>query len=137
MGYEVTSLDDVPVTDLSEVDEIPPDLEMQAVGSTLGAENLKANVWHFEEGDEIGYHAHAEQEEMFFVIDGAFSLKLGRSGDEEVFEVEEGAFWLAKQMIGRGHRCVSDDGGTVLAIGAPNVSDPGLDPHNIDDEDIE
>jgi quercetin dioxygenase-like cupin family protein len=137
MEYEVTNVDDVPVTDLSEIDEIPPDLDMQPVGSMLGSQNMSVNVWHFEEGDEIGYHAHSEQEELFYVLDGTFSLKLGRSGEEEVIEVEEGAIWVVEPMIGRGHRCVSDDGGKILAIGSPNVEDPGLDPHGLDDEEID
>jgi quercetin dioxygenase-like cupin family protein len=136
MEYAVTTIDDVPVTDLSAVDEIPPDLEMQGIGGVLDCQNLTVNVWHFEEGDEIQYHAHAEQEELFYVLDGTFSLKLGRSGEEEYREVEAGAFWVAAPKIGHGHRCVSERG-TVLAIGAPGVHDPGQDPHALSDAEID
>lgn len=131
MGYEVTHLEDVPVTDLSEVEAVPPELNIRAVGDALGLDNLRATVWYFEPGEEIAYHAHAEQEEVYYVIEGEFSLKLGRSGEEEYVEVGPGAFWVAKPEIGHGHRYVGDDRGVVLALGAPPADDPGLDPHDL------
>ncbi|MEF8814857.1 MAG: cupin domain-containing protein [Halovenus sp.] len=137
MEYGVTDTEEVPITDLSQTDEIPPDLEIREVDRALGCGELAAKLWYFEEGEEIGYHAHAEQEELFYVIDGTFSLKLGRSDEAEYVEVDEGAFWAAAPMIGHGHRCVSEDGGTVLALGAPNTEDPGLDPHELADEEID
>lgn len=133
MDYEVVHLDDVPVTDLSDIDGIPPDLDIKAVGDQLGLSQLRATVWYFEPGEEIQYHAHAEQEEVYFVLEGEFSLKLGRSGEEEYVEVGPGTFWVAKPEIGHGHRNVGDDVGAVLAFSAPPVEDPGLDPHSLDD----
>jgi len=137
MEYEVTDTDEVPVTDLSEIEEIPPDLDIRAIDEMLGVDNVSIKLWYFEEGEEIQYHAHAEQEELYFVLDGEFSLKLGRSGEEEVREATDGTFWVAKPMIGHGHRCTSEGGGTVIAIGAPAVEDPGLDPHQLDDEEVD
>jgi quercetin dioxygenase-like cupin family protein len=137
MEYEVVDTEEIPVTDLSQIEEIPPDLDIRAVDEMLGAENVSIKLWYFEEGEEIGYHAHSEQEELYYVLDGEFSLKLGRSGEEETVEVDEGTFWVASAMIGHGHRCTSEDGGTVLAIGAPPVEDPGLDPHQLSDEEID
>lgn len=135
MEYSVVETEDVPVTDLSEIEELPPDLDMQNVDSALGLAELFCKVWHFEEGEEIQYHAHSEQEELFYVLEGRFSLKLGRSGDAEYREVGPGTFWAAGALIGHGHRCVSESG-KVLALGAPPVSDPGRDPHSISDEEI-
>lgn len=137
MEYTVAATENVPIIDLSESDERPPDLDMRAVDETLECRNLAVKIWHFEEGEEIGYHAHSQQEELFYVLEGTFSLKLGRSGNEEYIEADEGAFWVAAPKIGHGHRCVSENGGTVLAIGAPPVEDPGLDPHSLDDADID
>ncbi len=137
MEYAVVDTDDVPFTDLSEIEEVPPDLNIRAVSRALGCENMIVTLWYFEEGDEIQYHAHSEQEELFFVLEGEFSLKLGRSGDEEYREVGSGGFWVAAPMIGHGHRCISEDGGTVLAVGAPSGHDPGLDPHSLSDEEID
>jgi quercetin dioxygenase-like cupin family protein len=129
MEYEVVDLDDVPVTDLSEIDAVPPDNDIRAVGDALGLETMRASVWYFEGGEEIQYHAHLEQEEVYFVLEGEFSLKLGRSGEEEYVEVGPGAFWVAKPEIGHGHRYIGEGTGAVLAFGAPPVSDPGQDPH--------
>lgn len=137
MEYNVTHTDDVPVTDLSEIDEVPPDLDIRALDEVLNTENISLKLWYFEEGEEIRYHAHSEQEEVYYVLDGTFSVKLGRSGSEEIIEVSEGGAWVASRMIGHGHRCTSSDGGTVLAIGAPNVEDPGLDPHSLSDDEID
>lgn len=136
--YEVVSEEDVPVTDLSEVDSVPPELNIRSVDSVLGTRNLLVKLWYFEPGEEIQYHAHSEQEELYYVIEGEFSLKLGRSGDTEIIEAEPGTFWVAGPETGHGHRYVGDEQGVLLAVGAPNVPDPGLDPHSLDtDEDEE
>ena len=129
--YEVVHLDDVPVTDLSEVEGVPPDLDIKGVGDALGAEEMRATVWYFEPGEEIQYHAHAEQEELYYVLEGTFSLKLGKSGEEEYVEAGPGTFWIARPEVGHGHRNVGDERGAVLAFGAPPVDDPGLDPHSL------
>jgi quercetin dioxygenase-like cupin family protein len=129
--YEVVHLDDVPTTDLSEVAEVPPDLNIKPVGSALGIEEMRVTVWYFEPGEEIQYHAHSEQEELYYVLEGEFSLKLGRSGEEEYVEAGPGTFWIAKPEVGHGHRNVGDEQGVVLALGAPPVEDPGLDPHSL------
>jgi len=134
VDYKVVDLDDVPLTDLSEIEAIPPDLNIKTVGDSLGLSNMRCTVWYFEPGEEIQYHAHSEQEELYFVLEGEFSLKLGRSGEEEYVEADEGTFWVAKPKIGHGHRYVGDDRGVVLSVGAPAVEDPGLDPHSLDDE---
>lgn len=130
--YEVVDTDDVPRTDLSDVEDIPPDLDIHAVDDLLGLDELRLKLWYFEPGEEISYHAHGEQEEVYFVLEGEFSLKLGRSGDTEIREVGPGDFWAAGPEIGHGHRYVGDDEGVVLAIGAPDVADPGLDPHELE-----
>ena len=132
MEYDVIHTDDVPVTDLSENDALPPDLDILPVGDVLGVSNVRMTIWQFEPGEEIQYHAHSEQEEIFYVLEGEFSLKLGRSGDEEYVNAGPGTFWVAKPEIGHGHRYVGDDVGRVLAIGAPPVADPGLNPHDLD-----
>ena len=133
MDYEVVDLDDVPMTDLSETDEVPPDLDVKPVGEQLGLSEMRATVWYFEPGEEIQYHAHSEQEELFFVLEGEFSLKLGRSGETEYVDAGPGTFWVAEPKIGHGHRYVGDEQGVVLALGAPPVDDPGIDPHSLDE----
>jgi quercetin dioxygenase-like cupin family protein len=132
MEHEVLDLDEAPVTDLSEIEAVPPDLDIRPVGDLLGLEEMRATVWYFEPGEEIQYHAHSEQEELYYVVEGEFSVKLGRSGEEEYVDVEAGALWAAGPEIGHGHRYVGDDRGVVLSVGAPAVEDPGLDPHQLE-----
>ena len=134
MDYKVVDLDDVPITDLSEIDGIPPTLDIKPIGDQLGLTQMRATVWYFQPGEEIQYHAHREQEELYFVMEGEFSLKLGKSGEEEYVDAGPGTFWVAEPKIGHGHRYVGDDEGVVLSIGAPPVEDPGLDPHSLDEE---
>lgn len=131
MEYEVLGTEDVEVTDLSDVAEIPPDLDIRPVGDALGLDEMNVTIWYFEPGEGIGYHAHSEQEELYYVLEGQFSLKLGPSGETETREVGPGAFWAAGPETGHGHRYLGDDRGAVLAIGAPPVEDPGLDPHEL------
>lgn len=132
MEYEVVQTEDVPITDLSEIDGVPPDLDIRDIDASLGAQEILLKLWYFEPGEEIQYHAHSEQEEVYYAVEGEFSLKLGRSGKEEYVEVGPGAFWIARPEVGHGHRYVGDDRGVVLAVGAPPVDDPGLDPHALD-----
>jgi quercetin dioxygenase-like cupin family protein len=133
MQYEYVHEDDVPRVDLSENDDMPPDHDIRSIDEALGLENVRANVWYIEPGDEIGYHAHSEQEEVFYVLEGTFSLKLGRSGETETVEAKPGTWWAAEPMVGHGHRNGGDETGIVLAFGAPAVDDSGLNPHQLDE----
>lgn len=132
MDSEVLHTDDVPRLDLSENDAVPPDLDVRALDQALGLENMRAKLWYFEPGEEIQYHAHGEQEEFYLVLDGEFSVKHGPSGEAEVEEVGPGDAFAAGPEVGHGYRYLGDDEGVVLALGAPAVEDPGLDPHDLD-----
>ena len=129
--YEVVDTDDVPLQDLSESTEMPPDLNIRAIDAALGTEQIGVKLWYFEPGEEIGYHAHSEQEELYFVLEGAFSLKLGRSGETEYVDTGPGTLWVAQPEIGHEHRNVGDESGVGLSFGAPPVDDPWLDPHDL------
>ena len=133
MDYGVSHIDDVPATDLSDAEELPPDNDIRAIGDALGTDEMNINVWYFEPGEEIGYHAHTDQEELYYVLEGEFSLKLGRSGETETVEAGPRTFFAAGPEIGHGYRYTGDDVGVVLAIGAPPVENPGLDPHDLDE----
>jgi len=137
MAYDVTATEDVPITDLSDLDDVPLNLKLRDIDEELNCQNLAISIWYFNRGDEINYHAHSVQEELFYVLDGTFSVNIGRSEDQETVKADDGTFWVAAPMIGHGHRCISEDGGAVLAMGAPAVEDSGLDPHTLDGENID
>ena len=132
MDHGIVQTDDVRVTDLSDVEEIPPDLDIRSLDEALGTDEMNVKLWYFDPGEEIQYHAHSEQEELYYVLEGEFSVKIGPSGEEEYHEIGPGTFYAAGPETGHGHRYTGDDQGIVLAIGAPAVEDPGLDPHDLD-----
>lgn len=131
MGYDVVNETDVPRTDLSEDDSAFPTAAVRIVSDELDTEQSNVRLWEFEPGEEIGYHAHAKQEELYYVLEGEFSLKLGPSSEEEYVEVGQGTFYVAGPETGHDHRCIGDEPGRVLAIGVPPVDDLGLDPHSL------
>jgi len=134
MDYEILErVEDVPVTDLREVDSVPLGNDIRQLDAALALEDLRLKLWYFEPGEAVEYHAHLHQEEVFFVLAGAFSLTLGDPGETETVEVDEGAWWVAKPEVGHGHRYLGEAGrGEVLAIGAPAVDDEGLDPRDLE-----
>ena len=125
MDYGVTSIEDVPSVDMGDAVE-GMDAEVRRVQTELGTDEMVTNVWEFEEGDAMVHHYHDEQEELYYVIKGEFRLKVGDVGDTEERRVEEGDVFAFAPEVGRGYRCVSEEGGTVLTVGAPNVVD--IDP---------
>lgn len=118
------------VDDPTDKDEFR-NLSLRPIDDVLGAENVQLKMWYFEPGDEVIYHAHLEQEELFYVLEGEFSLKLGDPDDPEYVEIGPGTFYAAGPETGHGHRCIGDERGVILAIGAPAVFDPGQDPADV------
>lgn len=97
--------------------------DVRRVQSELEAEEMVANVWEFEEGDAIIHHRHGKREELYYVADGKFRLKVGDVGETEEYTVSEGELFVAAPETGRGYRCITEGGGHVLSVGAPNVTD--------------
>jgi quercetin dioxygenase-like cupin family protein len=126
----IAHTDDVPLVNLSERDDVTPDVSVRPVDEVLGLTEMGAKLWYFEPGDEIGYHAHPEEEELYYVVHGHFSLKLGDPDDPTYETVGPGTFYAAGPYEPHGHRCVGDEQGIILAVGAPgDASDAVLDPH--------
>lgn len=89
------------------------------LADTLGASELAVNRYTVDPGARLaGLHAHAGQEEVFVVLDGA-----------AVFETLDGRVPVAAGEAirfppGEFQSCVGDDDGTVvLALGAPQDGD--------------
>jgi quercetin dioxygenase-like cupin family protein len=122
--------DDVPLVDLSERDDVVPDVSIRAVDEVLGLTELGAKLWYFQPGEEVGYHAHPEEEELYYILQGEFSLKLGDPDDPTYETVGPGTFYAAGPGEPHGHRCIGDQEGIVLALGAPgDAGDEVVDPH--------
>ncbi|WP_458210640.1 cupin domain-containing protein [Haladaptatus sp. NG-SE-30] len=128
---KVVRPEDVPLIDLADVNDIAPSLNIRPVDEALGLARMAAKLWYFDPGDEISYHAHPEEEELYYVISGEFSVKLGTPDDPQYVTVGPGAFFAAGPTEPHGHRCVGDEQGVLLALGAPaDAGDDVIDPHD-------
>lgn len=132
MDRSVVHTGEIPLFDPEDFDPEPSremiELDMKAVDRALQTEELALKLWYFHPGEQMRYHAHRTQEEVYYVIRGEFSVILGPPEDLETYEVGPGDFYVAGPEVGHGHRYVGEDRGVVLAIGAPNVTDLGVDP---------
>lgn len=87
------------------------------VGSALGTEHMGIRFYELEPGDStaFGYHAHADQEELFYVLDGTLTFET-EDGDVEVSEDETIYFEPGEFQRSRNS---GDDRARVLGVGAP------------------
>ena len=124
--------DDIPEVNLGDREDVQPTLRMRPVDELLGLEQMAAKLWYFDPGDEITFHAHPEEEELYYVVQGEFSLKLGDPEEPTYATAGAGTFFAAGPYEPHGHRCVGDEPGVILAIGAPgDAGDAVLDPHEL------
>lgn len=123
MEYSVVSPEDVDRVDMSELTDgvIQPDV--RRIQAELELEEMVANLWYFDEDEAITHHTHEEQEEVYLVVEGEFEAKFGEAGDTDVETLEEGDVFSAAPDLPHGHRCTSEGGGVLFAVGAPNVTD--------------
>ncbi|MFO7925914.1 MAG: cupin domain-containing protein [Halobacteriota archaeon] len=87
------------------------------VGSALDAEHLGMNYYELQPGESFafGYHAHDDQEELFYVLDGKATFET-EAGDVTVEAGEVIRFAPGEFQQGRND---TDDRVRALAVGAP------------------
>lgn len=133
MGYEVANIEEIDRQSVASEAPDSLDLRMEYLDATeaLDLDEMRVRIWYFEPGEQIPYHAQSVQEEFYYVLQGTFSLMLGEAGDEEQVEVGPGTTYAASPLVGHGHRCIGNEEGIVLAVGAPAADDEGLNPYDI------
>jgi uncharacterized cupin superfamily protein len=94
----------------------PADVK-RPVGKALGTEHMGLRVYELEPGEStaFGYHAHADQEELFYVLEGTLSFET-EEGDVEVGEGE--AVYFEPGEFQRSYNA-GEDRVKTLAVGAP------------------
>ena len=94
----------------------PADVK-RPVGSALGTEHMGIRFYELEPGEStaFGYHAHADQEEVFYVLEGSLSFET-EDGDVEVGEGEVIYFEPGELQQSRN---AGDGRAKVLGLGAP------------------
>lgn len=126
MTYHVTRLADVDEQSMVGIDQFPDRYRM--LSEALGLSEMRANVWYFDPGEELVFHAHETQEELVFVLEGEFELTVGHPGETETHDLGPGSVYAASPDVGRGIENLGDTEGSVLAVGAPAVDDMPMDP---------
>jgi mannose-6-phosphate isomerase-like protein (cupin superfamily) len=132
MDNSAVHIDDVPIQDFSTTEDPPVEMGYRGLTAPLDLDELRAGMWYFDSGEGMPYHAQTEQEECYYVLDGRFSAKLGRADETEIIELGPGGCYAAAPLVGHGHRWITDNGGTLLALGAPAVDDDAVNPHDLD-----
>lgn len=111
-------MDKIAIDDLD--DWMGPASVKRSVGSALGAEHLAMNYYELEpdESFAFGYHAHGDQEELFYVVEGTATFETD-DGDVTVGTGEVVRFAPGEFQQGRNE---TDAPVKALAVGAPSDS---------------
>ncbi|SDC39449.1 cupin domain-containing protein [Natrinema hispanicum] len=103
---------------LNEVDRwMSPAQSKRSLSNALGAEHLAVNHYILEPGESFGfgYHRHADQEELFYVLEGTATFET-EEGDVTVSAEEAIRFAPGEWQLGRNE---TDERVVALALGAP------------------
>jgi uncharacterized cupin superfamily protein len=121
-----------------DTDEVEPtamgddDLDRRGLTEPLGTSDVAINYYALDPGEAFsgGLHAHLDQEEVFYVIEGTatFETMPAATAEAETVEVSAGEavrFAPGEYQQGRNE---SDDRVVALALGAPRDSTEGRIP---------
>ena len=103
---------------LEEIDRwMSPARSKRSLSSALGAEHLAVNHYILDPGESFGfgYHRHADQEELFYVLEGTATFET-EDGDVTVGAEEAIRFAPGEWQLGRNE---TDERVVALALGAP------------------
>lgn len=134
-GYTVAHVDEVPLVRMAEIDEVSEKFDRIGVQNLdeerLDTEEMKVKIWHIPPGEEMGVHGHPTQEEFYYVLEGTFRVVIGPPGETDTYEVGPGSVFAAGPDVARGYENVGEEGGRVLVVAAPNVSEGGIPEHEM------
>mgnify|MGYP006295836059 CR=1 FL=1 len=103
---------------LEDVDQwMSPARSKRSLSNALDTDHLAVNHYVLEPGEQFGfgYHRHAEQEELFYVLEGTATFET-EEGDVTVGAAEAIRFGPGEWQCGRNE---TDDRVVALAFGAP------------------
>jgi uncharacterized cupin superfamily protein len=105
-------------TTVSDIDSwMSPASVKRSVSNALDAEHLALNYYELEPGESFGfgYHRHADQEELFYVLEGTATFDT-EDGEVRVSAGEVVRFEPGEWQLGSNE---TDDLVVALALGAP------------------
>ncbi len=112
---------------VDDVDHVPHPMGVNSVrrplSEPLGAEELAIVYYELEPGEQFGggTHAHLDQEEVFFVLEGTATFEIGKRREESVSVSAGEAIRFAPGdfQVGKNR---SEERVRAIAIGAPGSS---------------
>lgn len=116
-------------TPIREVESSPTEtgVDRRRIGDTIGTTDVALNYYLLEPGERFAesLHAHADQEEVFVILDGTATFETRRSGDGTSRAVTLGAGEAIRFEPGEFQSGRNDSGErvTALALGAPRETD--------------
>ncbi len=125
---------------IAEVEPEPEgdtDIDRRPLTDPLGATDVAVNYYALDPGESFvgGLHAHLDQEEIFFVLDGTvtFEVTVDPAADTETVDVEANEVVRFEPGDYQQGRNESEGRAVVLAIGAPRDSTAGRVPRTCPD----
>ncbi len=110
--------------DWDDGEEFPPDID-EGINlnliEKLGTEEMRPRLWRFQPDQQLSYHYHQEQEELFYVVEGTGHMRVGPPDDIEEIEVPEGAFFKPGTQTPRQLFNPTDEEVVWLIVGAPDA----------------
>lgn len=120
------------IDDIESDPEDSSDVVRRNVADALGATDVAINLFELEPGEVFagGLHAHLDQEEIFYVLDGTATFETKESAAEEstVLKISAGEAVRFPPSEFQQGRNESDEEVVALAIGAPKDSVEGRIP---------
>lgn len=113
--YAKVNLEDL---DARETEQTDP--AVKAVGYELRPSEMRPNVWIYAPGQSNNRHKQAEQEELYYVIDGTGTMAI----EDETIDISPGDCIVVQPDAWRQIRAETHL--EVLVVGAPNVKDDGI-----------
>jgi uncharacterized cupin superfamily protein len=122
----------VDIDDVDPIARVDGDRDRRDLAAPLGTSDIAINYYELRPGEAFsgGLHAHLDQEEVFYIIEGTatFETKSEATAESTTVEVSAGEavrFATGEYQQGRNE---SDGPVVALALGAPRESTEGLVP---------
>lgn len=134
---EITEEYHVYEPDWDDAEEFPPEID-EGVNLNLidhlNTQEMRPRLWRFQPGQQLSYHYHEEQEELFYVVKGTGHMLVGPPDDIEEVEIPEGGFFKPGTRTPRQLINPTDEEVMWLIVGAPNVFEGKLWGEYTDDD---
>ena len=108
-----------------EIDRPDSDATVLPIGYELRPTEMRPAVWELPKGESTPFHRQREQEELYLVLSGRFSVRTVEEDEAETtFELGPRDVLVVEPEVARQLTALED--GELFIVGAPNVKDDGV-----------